>query len=79
MEADVGHKWMPAKQSVSPCSRRKVHHAAPARTQADTHTPGRVAMWRTRACTRRPFADFETLVLMIFARFSSIRKLNYPS
>ena len=73
----MGHWWMPAKQSVSPCSRKKVHHAAQARTQADTHTPGRVAMWRTRACARRPFADFETMVLMIFARFSASRRLKY--
>ena len=34
-------------------------------------------MWRTRACARRPFADFETLVLMIFARFSASRRLKY--
>ena len=67
MEADVAHGCQQNSQCL-PSSRRKVHHAAPALTQADTRTPGRVAMWRTRACTRRRFADFETLVLLIFRK-----------
>ena len=50
-----------------------------AHRQIPAHTQVRVAMWRTRTCTRRPFADFETLGLMIFAMFRAIRKLNYPS
>ena len=50
----------------------KVNHTAQARTQADTHTPVWVAMWRTRACARRPFADCEILLVSCFVRFSSI-------
>ena len=76
-KASLGHWPSPGERSKSASSRKKVHHAAQVRTQADIHTAGRVAMWRTRACARRPFADFETLVLMIFARFSASRRLKY--
>ena len=54
----------------------KVNHTAQARTQADSHTPVRVAMWRTRVCSRRLFDDHEILLVCCFVRFSSISRLD---
>ena len=50
-----------------------------ARTQADTHTPGRAAVWRARACKRRLFTDCETLVLMIFRQVQCDHSVEFST
>ena len=67
-------QWL--RRKGAPC-RTGTHTGRYPHTRARGHVE--YARVYTQTLTRRPFADFETLVLMIFARFRAIRKLNYPS